>query len=53
MLLLHNSHFKGVRTLLVAKDKIPKWNPARIEDVTEARVLSFFEPLPDNDRLPM
>lgn len=43
----------GVRALLITKDNNPKWNPARIEDVTEERVKSFFRPLPNNEDLSM
>lgn len=39
--------------LLIIKNNTPKWNPPRIEDVTEQRVLSFFRPLPKNENLPM
>ncbi|XP_031625284.1 3-hydroxyisobutyryl-CoA hydrolase, mitochondrial isoform X2 [Contarinia nasturtii] len=44
---------EGVRALLVRKDNNPKWNPARIEDVTDERVESFFRPLPNNEDLQM
>lgn len=43
----------GIRAMLLAKDEAPKWNPSRIEDVHEQRVLHFFRPLPKNDNLPM
>ncbi|MFX1681307.1 enoyl-CoA hydratase/isomerase family protein [Mitsuaria sp. CC2] len=33
---------EGVRALAVDKDHAPKWNPARIEDVTRADVEAFF-----------
>lgn len=42
---------EGVRALLITKDQNPKWNPAKLEDVTEEHVARFFEPLPDNDEL--
>ncbi|KAG5685086.1 hypothetical protein PVAND_014287 [Polypedilum vanderplanki] len=46
------SDFKeGVRALLIDKDQQPKWNPSKIEDVTQGHVLKFFVPLPDNDEL--
>lgn len=45
--------YEGVRALLITKDKHPKWNPPSIEDVPVEQVLSFFEPLPNNDGLPM
>lgn len=51
---LKNSDFhEGVRALLISKDNKPKWNPPCIEDVPLQRVQSFFQPLPDNDELPM
>jgi enoyl-CoA hydratase/carnithine racemase len=34
---------EGIRALAVDKDHSPKWNPARIEDVTHAMVSPFFE----------
>ena len=33
---------EGIRALAVDKDHAPKWNPARIEDVTPAMVALFF-----------
>lgn len=46
-------HTLGIRAILIDKDNNPKWKPSRIEDVTEQQVHSYFEPLPDGDRLPM
>jgi enoyl-CoA hydratase len=40
---------EGVRALLVDKDKAPRWNPSRLEDVTNNMVESLFTPLPDAD----
>ena len=37
---------EGVRAVIVEKDNAPRWNPARIEDVTEADVDAIFAPLP-------
>jgi len=34
---------EGIRALAVDKDHSPVWNPARIEDVTQAMVDPFFE----------
>jgi enoyl-CoA hydratase/carnithine racemase len=34
---------EGIRALAVDKDHAPKWNPARIEDVTPEMVAPFFE----------
>ena len=50
----HGSDFhEGVRALLIDKDCNPKWNPSRIEDVSTEKVLSYFEPTPTGDELPM
>ena len=34
---------EGIRALAVDKDYAPKWNPARIEDVTQEMVQPFFK----------
>ena len=34
---------EGIRALAVDKDRQPKWQPSRIEDVTPEMVLPFFE----------
>ncbi|MES2423481.1 MAG: enoyl-CoA hydratase/isomerase family protein [Pseudomonadota bacterium] len=34
---------EGIRALAIDKDHQPKWNPARIEDVTPAMVNAFFD----------
>ena len=40
---------EGIRALAVDKDHAPRWNPARIEDVTAAMVEPFFKsPWPVN-----
>jgi enoyl-CoA hydratase/carnithine racemase len=35
---------EGIRALAIDKDHSPRWNPARIEDVTPEMVHAFFEP---------
>ncbi|GAB3659196.1 enoyl-CoA hydratase/isomerase family protein [Ramlibacter alkalitolerans] len=35
--------FEGIRALAIDKDHAPKWNPARIEDVTTEMVRAFFD----------
>jgi enoyl-CoA hydratase/carnithine racemase len=34
--------FEGIRARVIDKDNAPRWNPARIEDVSEADVQDFF-----------
>lgn len=36
---------EGVRAQLVDRDRAPRWSHARVEDVTRAEVLAYFEPL--------
>jgi enoyl-CoA hydratase/carnithine racemase len=38
--------YEGVRSVLVAKDGNPRWQPASLGEVTPEAVASFFEPLP-------
>lgn len=46
------SDFKeGVRAVLIDRDQSPKWNPAKLSDVTDQQVDRFFGPLPDGDEL--
>lgn len=37
--------WEGVRAFLVEKDQAPRWNPARLEDVTPAMIDAFFAPI--------
>ena len=41
-----NDFPEGVRALLVDKDHKPNWSPARLEDVSDAAVAGYFEPVP-------
>ena len=41
--------FEGVRALIVDKDQAPQWRPARIEDVDDAEIESYFRPLGERD----
>ncbi|KAF1018525.1 MAG: Short-chain-enoyl-CoA hydratase [Paracidovorax wautersii] len=36
---------EGIRALAVDKDHQPRWNPARIEEVTPEQVAAYFEPV--------
>ncbi len=40
---------EGIRALLIDKDRKPAWNPARLEEVSDALVSSLFEPLPPGE----
>ena len=41
--------YEGVRALIVDKDQAPKWNPSRLEDVSNAAIDAYFAPLPAGD----
>ena len=34
-----------MRAFLIEKDQKPRWNPARLEDVTQTMIDAFFAPL--------
>lgn len=40
-----NDFCEGVRAVLVDKDNAPRWQPAHIEDVTEAMIAGYFASL--------
>jgi enoyl-CoA hydratase len=42
---------EGVRALIVDKDKSPKWNPSRIEEVTPGMVAELLSPFPPREEL--
>jgi enoyl-CoA hydratase len=37
--------YEGVRAVLIDRDRKPRWNPARLQDVSEATVEAYFAPL--------
>jgi enoyl-CoA hydratase len=40
---------EGVRAALIDRDRSPTWRPARLEDVSEALLASYFAPLGTDD----
>jgi enoyl-CoA hydratase len=47
--LRHPDFAEGIRAQVVDKDRKPRWNPARLEDVDAASLEPFFAPLGDQD----
>jgi len=47
----HGEFLEGVRALLVDKDRKPRWNPSRLEDVTPAMIARLMAPLPPEEEL--
>lgn len=47
----HGEFIEGIRALLVDKDKAPKWNPPKLQDISVEQVETFFEPLTEDDEL--
>ncbi len=41
--------YEGIRAVIIDKDQAPNWNPARLEDVTDAIVEAHFNPPPSGD----
>ncbi|MDP1738774.1 MAG: enoyl-CoA hydratase/isomerase family protein [Caulobacter sp.] len=37
---------EGVRAVIIDKDNAPRWNPATVEDVSDAALADIFAPLP-------
>ena len=38
-------NFSGVRSMLVEKDQQPKWNPSKIEKVSDEDIEKLFSPI--------
>jgi len=41
--------YEGIRAVLVDKDHAPKWQPDRLDAVSDEAIARYFEPLGDND----
>ena len=44
--LTHPDLSEGIRAQVIDKDRRPRWNPARLDEVSAADVDEFFEPPP-------
>ena len=42
----HPDFAEGIRARIIDKDRMPRWRPATLDDVTAAAVEAFFAPLP-------
>jgi enoyl-CoA hydratase len=41
--------YEGTRAAIIDKDRKPRWQPARLEDVNEQEVARYFAPLPGDE----
>ncbi|HEX6959677.1 MAG TPA: enoyl-CoA hydratase/isomerase family protein [Ferrovibrio sp.] len=41
--------YEGVRAVIIDKDHHPKWRPATLEEVSEADIETYFEPVPEGE----
>jgi enoyl-CoA hydratase len=49
--LRHPDLAEGIRAQVIDKDRQPKWHPARLDEVSDADVAAFFEPLDSSQAL--
>jgi len=47
-ILHHHDFYEGVRAVLIDKNKSPKWNPARLEEITDEMIYRHFLPFENN-----
>ncbi|MCO4319680.1 enoyl-CoA hydratase/isomerase family protein [Phyllobacterium sp. 21LDTY02-6] len=48
-MLENHDFYEGVRALLVDKDNTPRWQPARLEDISPEMVDAYFAPLGERE----
>jgi enoyl-CoA hydratase len=46
---VRHDFLEGVRAVIVDKDNAPKWDPSRLEDVTDPMLDEIFAPLPPDE----
>lgn len=46
---LGHDFYEGVRAVIIDKDHKPKWQPARLEDVSDADIEAYFSPVPEGE----
>jgi len=51
-ILAGHDFFEGVRAQIIDKDREPKWDPAKLNDVTDAAIAAYFAPLEEELELP-
>ena len=51
-LMRRGDYFEGVRARIIDKDNKPRWNPARIQDVSADEIDACFAPLPSELTFP-
>lgn len=51
-ILLAPNFFEGVRAAIVDRDRAPRWQPDRLDAVTDAAIAAYFAPLPPDAELP-
>jgi 3-hydroxyisobutyryl-CoA hydrolase len=51
--LMGTEFYEGVRAALIDKDRKPKWNPAKLADVSLDAVLAHFEDIPGLPKIPL
>lgn len=42
----HHDLSEGIRAQIIDKDRNPRWDPGRLDQISRADVLAFFDPLP-------
>lgn len=46
---LGHDFYEGVRAVIIDKDNHPKWRPATLEEVSDAEIEAYFQPVPEGE----